>query len=95
MPKTRPLTKEQKAQREADAASEMFLRKLNMIKVGVGAENDEAFAAMIGISYARYRGIKRDPMKVYIHELMKILSLGETCGMIMQMDSHGQLVAKA
>lgn len=95
MPRTRPLTKEQRAHREEEAASEMFLRKLNMIKVGVGAQTDEDFAAMIGVTYPRYRGIKRNPMSVRIHELMKILSLGETCGMDMQMDSHGQLVAKA
>lgn len=94
MPKTRPLTKAQKARREDEAASEMFLRKLNMIKVGVGAQTDEDFAAMIGVTYPRYRGIKKKPLSVRIHELMKILSLAETCGMCMQMDSHGQLVAK-
>lgn len=95
MPKTRPLTKAQKVLQEEEAASEAFVRKLNMIKMGVSSHSDEDFADMIGVTFSRYRNIKRNPMSVRLSELMKILRLGETCGMVMQMDSHGQLNAKA
>lgn len=95
MPKVKPLTKEQQERQAEEAASKIFIRKLNMIKFGVGAETDEDFAEMIGITYARYRNIKRNPMSVRIRELMKILSLSESCGMIMIMGADGQLEAKA
>lgn len=95
MPKTRALTKAQRQAQTEEAAGEAFLRKLNMIKAGVDAQTDEDFAEMIGVSYSRYRNIKRNPMSVHLYELIRIIALGATCGMTLHMDGTGLIDARA
>lgn len=95
MAKVRGLTQAQRERQEEADASKNILRKMNMIKVGVGAQTDEDFAAMIGVTYPRYRGIKRDPLSMRMRELKKVFDLGAQCGIMLQMDSTGLTDARA
>ena len=50
---------------------------------------------MLGVTYARYRNIKRNPLSIRGNELRRFLAICESCGMAMHMSREGLIDAKA
>ena len=95
MPKVRPLTQAQRNKQEEASIAESMVKKFNMVKLAMDAPTDVVFASMLGVTYARYRNIKRNPLSIRGNELRRFLAICESCGMAMHMSREGLIDAKA
>lgn len=72
MPRVPGLTQEQKIrQKERDDAARI-VKSLTHLKTETGIRSDATFAEMLGMTYARYRKIKDNPMSLRLTEMRDI-----------------------
>lgn len=75
------LTEAQRLKQSEEALARRVMEEIEMLKCKSGYTRDDEFAHALGISYGRYRNIRRDPLSLHMRELHALNWMSEQAGM--------------